>query len=66
MHEIVIIQRMVKPNQKDIMKITNKGFQKKHKIDAEILQKKKEIKRECGRSTYENMSEEDKKKVKRI
>ena len=41
MHEIVIIQRMVKPNQKDIMKITNKGFQKKHKIDAEILQKKK-------------------------
>ena len=28
--------------------------------------KKKEIKRECGRSTYENMSEEDKKKAKRI
>ena len=28
MHEAVIIQGMVKPNQKDIMKITEKAFQK--------------------------------------
>ena len=34
MHEIVIIQRMVKQNQKDIMKITKKFFQKKHKLVA--------------------------------
>ena len=40
MQEIVIIQRMVKQNQKNIMKITKKGFKKKRKI----FQKKKRTK----------------------
>ena len=54
---------MVKRNQKNIIKITQKGFN-----DKEFLQKsfrrKKDMQREHGRNRLKNMSKEYKQKLK--
>ena len=40
MHEIVIVQRMVKQKQKSTMKTAKKAFKNKHKIVTEMFRKK--------------------------
>lgn len=41
MHKIVIIKKVVKQNQKNLAKITKKGYNNKHQIATEIFLKKK-------------------------
>ena len=44
-HEIVIIQKLVKQNQKNIVKITKKGYKNQYKTVAEIFLMKKRTKK---------------------
>ena len=44
MHEIVMISKMVKQNQNNIMKITKKLYKNKHEMVTEIFLKKKKTK----------------------
>ena len=53
---------MVKQNEKNIMKTTKEGYYTKHEIVTEIFWKKKKIK--IGRSSFRNMSDKDKQKLK--
>ena len=46
------------------MKITKKGYKKKHKLLTENFLKKKRQKREYGKDRYKNISEEDKRKLR--
>ena len=46
MHETVIIQKLVKQNQKNIMKITKKAYKNKYKTVAEIFLMKKRTKKQ--------------------
>ena len=51
--EIVITQRVVKQNRKNIMKITKKGFNDKKFLQKSFI-RKKDMQREYGRNRFKN------------
>ena len=64
MHGIVIIQKMVKHNQNNILKITKKDYKNKYEIIKEIFLKKKKTKKVFKMNRHESMFTEDKVNLK--
>ena len=62
-HDIVIIKKLVRKEQKNIIEIAKKTCKKKHEINIENYLMKK--KTEYVRNQYRNMPEEDRQKIKR-
>ena len=65
MHRIVIIKNILKPNQKNVMKMRKKGYDNKLEIVTETFLKKKKSKKRLLKKQNKNMYEENIQKLKK-